>query len=97
MDSLYSRSHLSPDPRDWDHKIDDFVLLPYISFIIVFTALECMERYRKPYSYSLDSLLDLPLTPSYGSNYGHKIVDFVFWPYISFSIAFTALECIDRL
>ena len=100
MDSLYSRSHLSPDPTcgsNWGHKIDDFVFLPYISLIIAFTALECMERYRKPYSQSLDSLSDLPLTPSYGSNWGHKIADFVFWPYISFSIAFTALECIVRL
>ena len=36
-----------------------------------------------------------PLTsPPYGSNRGHKIADFVFLPYISFIIAFSALECI---
>ena len=37
-----------------------------------------------------------PRIPPYGSNWGHKIVDFVFWPFISFILAFTALECIKR-
>ena len=37
-----------------------------------------------------------PCIPPYGSNWGHKIVDFVFWPFISFILAFTALECIKR-
>ena len=36
-----------------------------------------------------------PLTRLYGSNLGHKIADFVFLPYISFIIAFTALEWIS--
>ena len=27
------------------HKIADFVFLPYISFILAFTALECIKRY----------------------------------------------------
>ena len=46
---------------------------------------------------SLDSQSDLPPAyPPYGSNWGHKIVDFVFWPFISFILAFTALECIKR-
>ena len=45
---------------------------------------------------SLDSRSDLPPTPLYESNWGHKIADFVFLPYISFIIAFTALECIKR-
>ena len=31
-----------------------------------------------------------------GSNWGHEIVDFVFLPYIAFTIVFTALECIKR-
>ena len=35
-----------------------------------------------------------PLNPHYGSNWDHKIADFVFLPYISFILAFTALECI---
>ena len=35
-----------------------------------------------------------PLTPLYGSNWGHKIADFVFLPYISFILAFRALEYI---
>ena len=45
---------------------------------------------------SQDSRSDLPLTSPYGSNWGHKIPYFVFLPYISFILAFTALECIKR-
>ena len=37
-----------------------------------------------------------PLTPPYGLNWGHKIIDFVFLPYISFILAFRALEYIKR-
>ena len=43
---------------------------------------------------SLDSWSDLPLHPPYGSNWGHKIADFVLLPYISFIVAFIASECI---
>ena len=45
---------------------------------------------------SLDSRSDLPPDPLYGLNWGHKIADFVFLPYISFILAFRALECILR-
>ena len=45
---------------------------------------------------SLDSWSDLPPDPPYGSNWGHKIADFVFLPLISFILAFTVLECIKR-
>ena len=49
MKSLDSRSDLSPPPPphglNWGHKIADFVFLPHISFIIAFTALECIKRY----------------------------------------------------
>ena len=31
---------------------------------------------------SLDSQSDLPPDPPYGSNWGHKIADFLFLPYI---------------
>ena len=31
-----------------------------------------------------------------GQTGGHKIADFVFLPYISFILAFRALECIKR-
>ena len=31
-----------------------------------------------------------------GSNWGHKIADFEFLPYISFIVAFIASECIKR-
>ena len=45
---------------------------------------------------SLDSWSNLPPDLPYGSNLGHKIADFVFLPYISFILAFRALECIKR-
>ena len=45
---------------------------------------------------SLDSRSDLPPDLSLWSNWGHKIADFVFLPYISFILAFRALECIKR-
>ena len=37
-----------------------------------------------------------PPPPPYGSNWGHKIADFEFLPYISFIVAFIASECIKR-
>ena len=43
---------------------------------------------------SLDSQSDVLQNPSYGSNWGHKIPDFVFLPHISFILAFRAIECI---
>ena len=36
-----------------------------------------------------------PPTPPYGPNWGHKIADFEFLPYISFIVAFIASECIN--
>ena len=46
---------------------------------------------------SLDSRSDLaPHPPLWVKLRGHKIVDFVFWPFISFILAFTALESIKR-
>ena len=50
----------------------------------------------KPYVKSLDSQSDLPPDPPYGLNWGHKIADFVFLPYISFILVLTALEYIKR-
>ena len=44
---------------------------------------------------SLDSWSDLP-PDTYGSNWGYKIADYVFLPFISFILAFRALECIMR-
>ena len=55
-----------------------------------------LDEIGKPYVKSLlDSWSYLPLTP-YGSNWGHKIADFVFLPYTSFIIAFSTKECIKR-
>ena len=50
----------------------------------------------KAYVESLNSRSVLPLTPPYGSNWGRKIADFEFLPYISFNVAFIASECIKR-
>ena len=44
----------------------------------------------------LNSRSVLPPGPPYGSNWGHKIADFEFLPYISFIVAFIASECIKR-
>ena len=49
MESLNSRSVLPPGPSLWVklgcHKIADFEILPYISFIVAFIASECIKRY----------------------------------------------------
>ena len=45
---------------------------------------------------SLNSQSVLPPTPPCGSNWGHKIADFEFLPYISFIVAFIASENIKR-
>ena len=45
---------------------------------------------------SQNSRSDLPPDPPYGSNWCHKMADFVFLPYIYFILAFRALECIKR-
>ena len=46
---------------------------------------------------SLDSWSDLhPDPPPMDQTGGHKIADFVFLPFISFILAFRALECIKR-
>ena len=48
MESLYCQSDLPPDPLSWvklGHNIADFVFLAYISFVIAFRALECIQRY----------------------------------------------------
>ena len=56
----------------------------------------------KPYVKSLDSQSDLapspppPPPPPPPPRVQTKIADFVFLPYISFILAFTALECIKR-
>ena len=57
-----------------------------------------VERGYCIYSISLNifNLLFLPPDPPYGSNWGHKIADFEFLPYISLIVAFIASECIKR-
>ena len=46
----------------------------------------------------MESLNGRPVLPHppYGLNWGHKIADFEFLPYISFIVAFIASECIKR-
>ena len=48
VESLNSRSVLPHDPpcgSNWGHKVADFELLPYISFIVAFIASEYIKRY----------------------------------------------------
>ena len=45
---------------------------------------------------SQDNWSDLPPDPPYGSNWGYKMANSVFLPYISSILAFRALECIQR-
>ena len=45
---------------------------------------------------NLNSRSVLSPNPPYGSNWGHKIADFEFLPYISFIVAFIGSECIKR-
>ena len=45
---------------------------------------------------SRDGRSDLPSDPPDGLNWNHKIPDFVFLSYISFILAFRALEYIKR-
>ena len=45
---------------------------------------------------SLGSWSDLLPDPPYGSNWGYEIADYLFLPFISFILAFRALECIKR-
>ena len=66
---------------------------PLFLLLEFYNVLRCIG---KPYVKSLDSRSDLPPNPAYGSNWGHKIADLVFLPFISFILAFTALECIKR-
>ena len=50
----------------------------------------------KAYVESLKSRSVVPPTLPYGPNWGHKIADFEFLPYISFIVAFIASEYIKR-
>ena len=46
VESLYSWSDLAPVPlygSNWGHEIADFVLFPYTSFIIAFTAFNVLR------------------------------------------------------
>ena len=45
---------------------------------------------------NLNSRPVLSPNPPYGLNWGHKIADFEFLPYISFIVAFIASEYIKR-
>ena len=71
--------------------------MPYISFINAFTASEGIKRYWV--IICTEFIQPVRFTPDlpYGSNWGHKIADFVFLPFVSFIIAFIASECIDRV
>ena len=67
------------------------MFLPYVSFIIAFTALDCIKRYWETVCIAGQIY---PLTPSYGSNWGHQIGNFVILPDISFIIAFMTVKSV---
>ena len=71
-----------------------FCLISPLLFLIYLQNV--LRGIGKAYVESLNSRLVLPPDPPYGSNWGHKIVDFEFLPYISFIVAFIASECIKR-
>ena len=74
-------------------------ILCFCLLSLLFLLLQLQNILRgigKPYVKSLDSCQIYLRIPPYGSNWGDKIADFVFWPFISFILAFRALECIKR-
>ena len=52
---IYPLTPHPPNGSNWGHKMADWILLPYISCIIAFTASEWIS-----YKESLDSRSDLP-------------------------------------
>ena len=98
MENLNSRSVLSPNPPYWSHWGHKIVALEFclISPLLLLLYLQNVLRgIGKAYVESLNSRSVLP-RPPYGSNWGHKIADFEFLPYISFIVAFIASKCIKR-
>ena len=87
-------SLIPPYGSNLGHKIADIVFLPVISFIIAFTALECIMMYWDTLFGVYIAVQIYPLTPLMGKTGVVKV--FAFLPFITFVIAFTALECIKR-
>ena len=101
MESLNSRSVLSPDPpppygSNWGHKIVALEFCLISPLLLLLYLQNVLRGIGKAYVESLNSRSVLPPAPPYGSNWGHKIADFDFLPYISFIVAFIPSECIKR-
>ena len=99
MENLNSRSVLSPDPPygpNWGHKIVALEFCLISPLLLLLYLQKVLRGIGKAYVESLHSRSVLPPAPPYGSNWGHKIADFEFLPYISFIVAFIPSECIKR-
>ena len=99
MENLHSRSVLSPDPplwSNWGHKIVALEFCLLSPLLLLLYLQNVLRGIGKAYVESLNSRSVLPPAPPYGSNWGHKIADFEFLPYISFIVAFIPSECIKR-
>ena len=99
MENLSSRSVLSPDPpyrSNWDHKIVALEFCLISPLLLLLYLQNVLRGIGKTYVESLNSRSVLPPAPPYGSNWGHKIADFEFLPYITFIVAFIPSECTKR-
>ena len=80
------------------HKIVALEFCPISPLLLLLYLQNVLIGIGKAYVESLNSRSILPPPPPrptpYGSNWGHKIADFEFLPYISFIVAFIASECI---
>ena len=76
--------------------ISQFLCFGLLSpFLLLLELLIVLGGHRKPYSGYLKSQSDLPPGPPYGSNWDHKITDFLYF-FISFIIAFRDLTSIGN-
>ena len=75
-------------------KVQILYFLPLSPLLLLLKPLNILEDGRKPYTGNLESLSYLPLALPCGSNWGHKINDFVFFGYISFITA--CMQCLSH-
>ena len=88
-----------PDPpygSNWGHKIVALEFCLLSPLLLLLYLQNVLRGIGKAYVESLNSRSVLPLAPPYGSNWGDKIADFEFLPYISFIVACIPSECIKR-
>ena len=77
-----------PYGSNWGHSIVALEFCLISPLLLLLQLQNVLRGIGKAYVESLNSRSVLPLTPPYGSNWGRKIADFEFLPYISFNVAF---------